>query len=1109
MRDNKYILLILALLMSASMRGQYNPTNPAEPGVYYTLTLQADPAGGGSFNIGTTTSYSEGTTIALRAYTNSNFVFVSWEQDGEVISTASSFSYQMPAKNVTLVAHYKYDPTNPEEPSEPNIPVYSTLYIEGSPADGGYFNISSGNKYEVGSSVQLRAYANYNFSFQNWTENGEIISTSSSFNYVMKEGNPRLVANFAYEPSNPSEPSESDVYHRLYLKSNPSNGGYFNVPSGNEYKEGSGVYLLAYSNQYYSFKNWAIGDSVISTTNSFYYVMPEKDVTLTANYSYDYATPDDPESWNDVARPHLVPFEGTYESVAGVDGIVEYMVEEDGNWMPLTETLKSGEKFTATFVAIFDPSRSTHVINFRTHDQAGNTALMQTIEYLDVNFYELFGVENKIYTGEPLYQTNLTCDIDLDYIAINHYQNNINVGTASFNIEGIYPYTIGRKTYTFRIDPQPLSGELLLTATEFVYNGQPYTPVWQFTNEDYAKLEVNKDYTVSWHDNLFPGAAMLAVHGKGNYTGELTANFTIDKAQLTENLYTLTLPDKDIIYDGKVHSATISTQEGVGEAKISYSIQGTTESLAEAPSSVGQYDVYLEIAEGSLYYGMPKTKVWSFSIFQFNEEEWTLLKALYAELIQMGGICDWNISAGLSAVASFKGVHITNGYLTGLDLSDMNLTGMLPETIMAFKSLEFVDLSSNNLAGDLPAALAIATENDSQVFANLKQLNISGNNYTGNIGILAYCLPALTSLKAAYNKFEEVYPMISPNVTDLDISCQKMDKVVALNVSHLSLADMAEKVPSILLYDHENQTFRQSLNILCTTADLPTFDKNNTDEWAMQLWIDDSQVSIPYVSTQNAYHGESGDTLNVQNLNADNTVEGSSFKLSMSFDLGDANFVNGVDATDLQATILYAFGGYRNQPFNYTAADTYQDDVINVQDVICTVNILLGNVPDLQNESMAQARSHVPELSMDEPESCIYKKGNQICLRSNTPVAAMSIKATGHINWNVEKYGMMQSVHNGNMVSYSLNGMTLPVAGDIVIGESDDDVMIYAVSMSDVEASPIKATILNDVPTAIGSIHLNDNNVEIYEVSGVRRNTLTKGLNIIKHNGKTVKLFNK
>ena len=179
MKGLRHIFLILTLLVGVSVRGQYNPTNPAEPGTYYTLTLQATPADAGSFNLSPKTSYSAGTNISLRAYTNSNFIFTGWELDGEVISTSSSFTYMMPTKNVKLIAHYKYDPTNPAEPTEPDIPVYSTLSLSSSPSDGGSFNISSGNRYEVGTSVSLRAYNNPDFTFKSWTENGEVISTQS------------------------------------------------------------------------------------------------------------------------------------------------------------------------------------------------------------------------------------------------------------------------------------------------------------------------------------------------------------------------------------------------------------------------------------------------------------------------------------------------------------------------------------------------------------------------------------------------------------------------------------------------------------------------------------------------------------------------------------------------------------------------------------------------------------------------------------------------------------------------------------------------------------------------------------------------------------------
>ena len=292
MRGYKYILFILALLVSASMRGQYNPTNPTEPCVptnRYTLTLQATPSNAGSFNVSSGTSYTVGTNISLRAYTNTNFTFSGWELDGEVISTSSSFTYTMPAKNVTLVAHYKYNPSNPSEPPQPvSPPEYSTLQLAASPSAGGSFNISSGNRYEVGTSVSLKANTNANYAFKNWTENGEVISTASSFVYVMKAGNPKLVANYSYVPSSPGEPSEPRLYHRLTLQSNPSAGGYFNVASGNEYQESSSVHLQAYSNQWYTFLNWTQDGEVISTSSSFYYTMPTTDVTLVANYRYDY-----------------------------------------------------------------------------------------------------------------------------------------------------------------------------------------------------------------------------------------------------------------------------------------------------------------------------------------------------------------------------------------------------------------------------------------------------------------------------------------------------------------------------------------------------------------------------------------------------------------------------------------------------------------------------------------------------------------------------------------------------------------------------------------------------------------------------------------------------
>ncbi len=286
MKRLRLVFLMFALMLSVGMRGQYNPTNPAEPGGFM-LTLRSIPADAGSFNISVVTTHYAGETVDVRAYSNGNYKFVRWENvKGTELSSSSQFSYTMESQNTVLVARYEYDPSNPSEPSEPQ--AYSKIYVEGNPSEGGSFNISSGNKYVVGSSVNIRAYNNSNFIFKNWTEDGEIISTSSSFNYVVKNNSSRLVANFEYSPSNPSEPPVAQLPHKLTLQCNPLGGGSFNVSSGSKYVAGSAVSLYAYNNTYYSFKNWTQDGEIVSTNRSFTYTMPDRDVTLVANYDYDY-----------------------------------------------------------------------------------------------------------------------------------------------------------------------------------------------------------------------------------------------------------------------------------------------------------------------------------------------------------------------------------------------------------------------------------------------------------------------------------------------------------------------------------------------------------------------------------------------------------------------------------------------------------------------------------------------------------------------------------------------------------------------------------------------------------------------------------------------------
>ena len=296
---NKVFILLLMSFFTTTLHAQYNPESPAEPGapiLYYNLSLRATPSGAGTFNISTSTTQAEGASISLRANSStSEYVFVAWTENDVVISTTSQFTYTMPAHHTELVAHFDYRPASPGEPSVPNIPVYSTLYFECSPSNSGTFNISSGNRYVVGTSVSITATNKTDFLFSHWTENDSTISTSKTLQYVVKEADAHLVAHFQYSPSNPAEPPVLQPTHRLTLQITPSSSGSLNISSG-DYQPGTAISLKATAKTDYAFDAWLENDSVIATTASFTYTMPDRDVTLVARFkvSYNPSNPSEP-----------------------------------------------------------------------------------------------------------------------------------------------------------------------------------------------------------------------------------------------------------------------------------------------------------------------------------------------------------------------------------------------------------------------------------------------------------------------------------------------------------------------------------------------------------------------------------------------------------------------------------------------------------------------------------------------------------------------------------------------------------------------------------------------------------------------------------------------
>lgn len=856
----------------------------------------------------------------------------------------------------------------------------------------------------------------------------------------------------------------------------------------------SGSNYMVEHGQYDCGIGWCWKDRVINAgeTKVFSYLIAIGDVNLEPGSSFE-VTPDDPDGWNDLSRPHRLSLNGIYESPAGLGGFIDYAVEDSEEWTALTDTLSSGEEFSDSLIATFNPEKKIHEIRFRTRDLVGNTTQLPSIVYKDVSYHALTGIEEKTYTGDSLFQTNATCDLDESQYELKTYRNNVNAGTASFNIEGVFPYTIGRKTYTFTINPQPFSDELQLSETAFVYNGQPFTPDWQFSNANYANLEYDRDYTIAWSNNRLPGTGTLTVTGRNNYTGSLTANISIDKAPLADNLFTLNLPNEDITYDEQSHGASITKSEGVGVATFTYLKQDESERTAAQPIEPGDYAIYLEVADGSLYYGRPVTQVGSFSIYQFNADEWAILQAVLPQLTEMGWSQPWDASQGMKSVSSIQGLNIEKGHVTGFNLANQNLTGTFPFAILALPQLQNIDLANNKLSGDIGTATYAFAQQHPEQMENVKTLNISGNQLTGNVSLFANSFPSLTSLNASENCLEDVYPAISPSVTELNLSKQTITRVVPLHLANLSIDDMATKVPSILLYDHANQTWKTDINLQCTTDD---------NSWGMTMAYQNGQLSIPYVSEQNTYYGESGDTLNVAVLNSNGTREGSTFRIKLSFDEGDGNFDGQVNVLDLQTTINYMFEEYQNKPYNFTAANLWKDEVINVQDAVSLVNILLES-----NSASAPARAYnLQQRAASNPSgenATAFVADGKLIINSAEPVSSFDIVvATGseyNINEALASAGFTCSVkrteNEVHLIGYSLNGAILPM-GENILGTLNEGIVTYSM-LADANAKEITTPFGNN-PTGIHSATSDTQRLnEVYKIPlGAKRSI------VIDANGK-------
>ena len=155
---------------------------------YFVITATAEPNQGGTiYGAGI---YYPGDIATLTATANAGYTFVNWTHNGVEVSTSTTYSFIV-TENVSLVAHF-------------NINSY-TITATANPTE--YGTVTGAGTYNYGSTCTLTATANTGYIFTNWTKNGTIVSTYSTYSFTVTEDSD-FVANFEVRVGLPGDAND-------------------------------------------------------------------------------------------------------------------------------------------------------------------------------------------------------------------------------------------------------------------------------------------------------------------------------------------------------------------------------------------------------------------------------------------------------------------------------------------------------------------------------------------------------------------------------------------------------------------------------------------------------------------------------------------------------------------------------------------------------------------------------------------------------------------------------------------------------------------------------------------------------------------------------------
>lgn len=193
-------------------------------------------------------------------------------------------------------------------------------------------------------------------------------------------------------------------------------------------------------------------------------------------------------------------------------------------------------------------------------------------------------------------------------------------GSENYNI------TFDTNNVTANITPKKITAGMIGSIADQAYTGSAITPA-VVVKDGGKTLTKDVDYTVAYANNTDAGKASVTVAGKGNYTGEVTATFTITQKSINgatvavaggsvytgspiEPKVTVTLDGQKL--DPSNYDAAYSKNTNAGEASVTVTGKGNytgtaTAAFTIAPKPIDGTTVAIEPIGSQTYTGSPIT----------------------------------------------------------------------------------------------------------------------------------------------------------------------------------------------------------------------------------------------------------------------------------------------------------------------------------------------------------------------------------------------------------------------------------------------------------------------------------------------------------------------